>query len=107
MSQQPTIRIEFDGKAKLGEILGNMPTIQLKPEDFSSPLALQMAISRLYNELMNMLTSSPQKHYIAEVRFTDSLGNPISVGIDFGTKIPPISKQEVKARIIIELYDEP
>ncbi|MCY0859479.1 MAG: hypothetical protein OWQ54_03525 [Sulfolobaceae archaeon] len=106
MSQQPAVKIEFEGKAKLGEILGNLPSIQLKPEDFSSPLALQMAISRLYNEIMNMLTSTPQKQYVAEVKFVDSLGNQVSVGINFGTKIPPLSKQEVKAKIIIELYDE-
>lgn len=103
---QPTYKVEFEGKAKIGQIMGNLASIQLKPEDFASPLSLQMALSRIYNELMKALSQGPQTHYVADVRFTDSLGNPISIGVDFGDKIPPFSKQDVKVRIIIEFYDE-
>ncbi|MDT7875611.1 hypothetical protein DDW09_00470 [Sulfolobus sp. SCGC AB-777_L09] len=104
--QQPAFRIEFEGKAKIGEILGNFVPIQLKPEDFSSPLSLQMALSRIYEELMRTLTQAPTKHYVAEVRFNDSMNNQVVVGVDFGQTIPPLSKKEVKAKIIIEFYDE-
>ncbi|MCH4815091.1 MAG: hypothetical protein QXY87_04700 [Saccharolobus sp.] len=103
---QPTIKVEFEGKAKIGEMMGNFKAIQLKPEDFSSPLALQMALSRIYSELMNMMNQRQELHYVADVKFTDSMGNPVSVGVDFGDKIPPLSKKEVKVKITIEFYDE-
>ncbi|AWR97814.1 hypothetical protein DFR86_09830 [Acidianus sulfidivorans JP7] len=103
---QPEYKIEFQGKAKIGEVMGNLASIQLKPEDFSSPLALQMAFSRIYNEIMNAMSKGPEKHYVADVKFTDSLGNPVSIGVDFGNSIPPLSKQEVKVKITIEFYDE-
>ncbi|EZQ06788.1 MULTISPECIES: hypothetical protein [Acidianus] len=103
---QPVHKVEFEGKAKIGEVMGNLTSIQLKPEDFSSPIALQMAFSRIYNEIMNAMSQSPQKHYVADVKFNDSLGNPISVGVDFGNNIPPLSKQDVKVKITIEFYDE-
>ncbi|MEM0363508.1 MAG: hypothetical protein QXH75_06885 [Sulfolobaceae archaeon] len=103
---QPTIKVEFEGKARIGEIMGNFKTLQLRPEDFSSPLSLQMALSRIYSELMNMLNQRQEIHYVADVRFTDSMGNPINIGVDFGDKIPPLSKKEVKVKITIEFYDE-
>ncbi len=103
---QPAYKIEFEGKAKIGQVMGNLTSIQLKPEDFSSPLSLQMALSRIYNELMKAMSQGPQTHYVADVKFTDSLGNPVSVGVDFGDKIPPLSKQDVKVKITIEFYDE-
>ncbi len=103
---QPAYKVEFEGKAKIGEVMGNLASIQLKPEDLSSPLAFQMALSRIYEELMRVMTQGPQKHYVADVRFTDSMGNPISIGVDFGNNIPPLSKREVKVRVILEFYDE-
>ena len=103
---QPTIKVEFEGKARIGEIMGNFKTLQLRPEDFSSPLSLQMALSRIYSELMNMLNQRQEIHYVADVRFTDSMGNPINIGVDFGDKIPPLSKKEVKVKLTIEFYDE-
>jgi|SRR5579875_47619 len=106
MSQQPTVKVEFEGKAKIGEIMGVFKAIQLKPEDLSNPLAFQMALSRIYSELMNILNQRQEMHYVADVTFTDSMGNPISIGVDFGDKIPPLSKKEVKAKITIEFYDE-
>ncbi|BDC19933.1 hypothetical protein [Acidianus sp. HS-5] len=103
---QPAYKIEFEGKAKIGQVMGNLTSIQLKPDDFSSPLSLQMALSRIYNELMKAMSQGPQTHYVADVKFTDSLGNPVSVGVDFGDKIPPLSKQDIKVKITIEFYDE-
>ncbi|BCS94266.1 hypothetical protein L3N51_01090 [Metallosphaera sp. J1] len=103
---QPTHKVEFEAKAKIGEVMGNLASIQLRPEDLSSPIAFQMAISRIYSELMNMMSSGPSKHYVAEVRFNDSMGNPVAIGVDFGDKIPPLSKQEVKVKVILEFYDE-
>lgn len=106
MNGQPSIRFEFEGKAKIGEIAGNFLSIQFRPEDLSSPIAFQMAISRIYNELMKMTQGGSDKKYVAEVSFTDSLGNLVNAGVDLGNSTPPISKKEVKAKIIIELYDE-
>lgn len=98
--------IVFEGHARIGEIMKGFTQIQLKPEDFSSPLALQMALSRIYEGLMKALNEGPRKSFVAEVRFTDSLGQSIAVGVDLGPTPPPFSKNVVKARVIIELYEE-
>lgn len=55
---QPTFKVEFEGKAKVGQVMGNLQALSLKPEDFASPLALQMALSKLYNDLMKSLTEN-------------------------------------------------
>lgn len=102
----PAYKVEFEGKAKIGEVFGNLVSFQLRPEDLTSPLALQMAISRLYDELMKAMQGPPTKHYVAEVRFTDSTGNPVSIGVDLGSNLPPLSKREVKVKVVIEFYDE-
>ncbi len=96
----------FQGNARIGEVIGGLASIQLRPEDFTSPIALQMAFSRIYEGVMKAMEKGPKKKYIAEVKFTDSLGNPIVVGVDLGESPPPFSKNEVKARILIELYEE-
>jgi hypothetical protein len=103
---EPVLKVEFEGKAKIGEVFGGFKAIQLRPEDFSSPISLQMALSRIYQELMNALSKPPSKQFVAEVKFTDSLGNPIVMGVDLGEKMPPLSKKEVKVKITIEFYDE-
>jgi len=103
---QPSYKVEFEGRAKIGEVMGNLVSIQLKPEDLSSPLAFQMALSRIYNEVLNMMQQQPKVHYVAEVKFNDSMGNPVVIGVDFGDKIPAMSKKDVKAKITIEFYDE-
>jgi len=103
---QPSYKVVFEGRAKIGEIMGNLISIQLKPEDFSSPLSFQMALTRIYNEVLNMMQQQPKTHYVAEVKFNDSMGNPVVIGVDFGDKIPPLSKKDVKVKVIIEFYDE-
>ncbi|MEM0374284.1 MAG: hypothetical protein QXV69_03030 [Sulfolobaceae archaeon] len=103
---EPVFKMEFEGKAKIGEIFSGFKAIQLRPEDLSSPISFQMALSRIYQELMNAFSQPPRKHYVAEVKFTDSLGNPIVLGVDLGEKVPPLSKKEVKVRIVVEFYDE-
>jgi len=96
----------FEGEARVGEVMQGIQAIQLRPEDLSSPIALQMALSRMYEAVMKMLESGPKKRYIAEVRFTDSLGNPVSFAVDLGESPPPFSKDKVRARIIIEIFEE-
>lgn len=95
----------FTGQAKVGEVLGELATIQLRPEDFSSPIALQMAISRIYNALLKSLEKGFKKKYVAEVRFTDALGNNIVFAVDLGEEPPPFASNNVKARILVEIYE--
>lgn len=108
MSEQDESKkiVVFEGQAKIGEIMKGFTQIQLRPEDFSSPLALQMALSRIYDGLMKAMSEGPRKSFVAEVRFTDSLGQSVSLGVDLGSAPPPFSKNVVKARIIIELFEE-
>ena len=104
--EEPSTR-EFEGSAKIGKILKNMAAITLRPEDFSSPISLQMALSRMYESIMKIFESGgPKPRYVAEVRFTDDLGNTVSFAVDLGEEIPPFTKDKVKARIVVQLYEE-
>ncbi len=96
----------FEGEARIGQVLQGLQAIQLRPEDFSSPIALQMALSRIYEAVLKAFESGPRKRYVAEVRFSDSLGNPVTVAVDLGETPPPFEKDRVKARVIIEIYEE-
>ena len=96
----------FEGNARIGEVVQGLQAIQLRPEDLSSPVALQMAISRIYEAVMKAFEGGFKKRYVAEVRFTDSLGNPVVVAVDLGDSPPPFSKDRVKARVVIEIYED-
>ncbi len=96
----------FEGEGRIGEIIKEFASIRLTPEDFSSPVALQMALSRIYSALIKSMEEGPKKHYVAEVRFKDSLNNNVVFAIDLGEEPPPFTKNNIKARIIVELYEE-
>ncbi len=96
----------FEGEARVGEVMQGLQAIQLRPEDFASPVALQMALSRIYEAVLKAFESGPKKRYVAEIRFTDSLGNPVTFAVDLGETPPPFSKDKVKARIVVEIYEE-
>lgn len=97
----------YEGSARVGKIVKNFATITLKPEDFSSPIAFQMAISRIYESMIKMLESGgPKPTYVAEVRFTDDLGNNVVFAVDLGSSTPPFSGDKIKARVYVELYEE-
>ncbi len=106
MSDTPVSK-EFEGNAKIGKIMKNLATVTLKPEDLSSPVAFQMALSRIYESIMKVFESGgPKPTYVAEVRFTDDLGNNVTIAIDLGESPPPFSKDQVKARVIVQIYEE-
>jgi len=96
----------FEGKAKIGEIMSGFEQIVLRPEDLSSPISFQMALSRIMNSLMKSLEKGPRKKYVAEVRFSDNMGNTVVFAVDLGENPPLFSGREVKARIVVELYEE-
>lgn len=96
----------FNGTAKIGEILAGFNQLTLTPQDLTSPVALQMAISRIYEAMTKAISTGPRKKYVAEVKFTDSLGNPVVLALDLGEKMPHFTNREVKARILIELFEE-
>lgn len=96
----------FEGEARIGEVMQGLQAIQLRPEDFTSPIALQMALSRIYEAVLKVLEAGPRKRYVAEVRFTDSMGNNVVFAVDLGESPPPFSKDKVKARIMVEIYED-
>ncbi len=100
------IRIVFEGTARIGEVMSTFKSITLRPEDFASPIALQMALTRIYDTLMRSITETPKKTFVAEIRFTDSVGNTIVFAADLGTSPPPLPGVKVKARITVELLEE-
>ncbi len=98
---------EFLGEARIGRVMKNFAAITLKPEDLSSPLAFQMALSRMYEAIMKMIESGgPKPVYVAEVRFVDDMGNNVVFMIELGETPPPFSKDKVKARVRVELFEE-
>ena len=96
----------FEGEAKVGQVLSGLQTIQLRPEDLASPISLQMALSRIYEAVMKAFEEGMKRRYIAEVRFKDSLGNTVVFAVDLGETPPPFSKDRVKARVVVEIYEE-
>ncbi|MMZ71693.1 hypothetical protein D1872_352240 [compost metagenome] len=56
--------------------------------------------------MLKVLETGPKKRYIAEVRFTDSIGNNVVFAVDLGESPPPFSRDKVKARIMVEIYEE-
>ena len=98
---------EFKGEARIGRAMKEFLSFTLKPEDLSSPVALQMALSRIYEGMMRMLQEGgPKPTYIAEIRFRDDMGNNVVFAVDLGSETPPFSSDKVKARIRVELYEE-
>lgn len=91
----------------MGKAFRGFLSMSLRPEDFSSPVALQMAMSRIYEAMMKMMEGSgPETTYVAEVKFTDDMGNQIVLAVDLGPSVPPLASDRVKARIKVELYEE-
>ncbi|MEN3035108.1 MAG: hypothetical protein ABC537_02280 [Candidatus Methanosuratincola sp.] len=96
----------FNGSAKVGEVLAGFTQVAITPQDMTSPIALQMALSRIYEAMTKVVETGPKKKFIAEVRFTDSMGNPVVFALDLGERMPHFTSNEVKARILVELYEE-
>ncbi|MBC7127767.1 MAG: hypothetical protein ABC585_07955 [Candidatus Methanosuratincola petrocarbonis] len=96
----------FNGSAKVGEILAGFTQVAITPQDMTSPIALQMALSRIYEAMTKVVETGPKKKFIAEVRFTDSMGNPVVFALDLGERMPHFTSNEVKARILVELFEE-
>ncbi len=98
--------VEMSGEAKIGRLDIPPMVLELSPDDLTSPISFQMALSRLVDKIMDTLENPPEPHYFAEVRIRDHLNRPVSIAIDLGKSIPPFSKDKVKARVIIEIYEE-
>ena len=96
----------FNGTAKVGEVLAGFTQLSLTPQDMTSPIAMQMAISRIYEVMTKAVEAGPKKKFVAEVRLIDSMGNPVILAMDLGEKTPPFVNKEVKARILIELFED-
>ncbi len=101
-----SIKIVFEGTARIGEVMSTFKSVALRPEDFSSPVALQMALTRIYDTIMKSIMETPKKTFVAEIRFTDSMGNAVVFTADLGESPPPLPGARVKARITIELLEE-
>ncbi len=97
----------ISAEGRVGKAMKNVAMISLKPEDFSSPVAFQMALSRLYESVMKMFESGgPKQTYVVEVRFTDDLGNPVSFAIDLGESVPPFSSEKVRVEVTVRVYED-
>ncbi|MEM2444220.1 MAG: hypothetical protein QXK56_03110 [Sulfolobales archaeon] len=99
-------QVEINGEARIQRVMLNMAQIRLSPEDLSNPVSFQIALSRIYENLMKALEGGVKHTYIAEVKFKDSLGNQVVFAVDLGDKVPTTPSEKLKARIFIELYEE-
>ncbi len=100
------LQVELNGEARIQRVMLNMAQIRLSPEDLSNPVSFQIALSRIYENLMKALEGGIKYTYVAEVKFKDSLGNYIAFAVDLGDSIPAIPSERLKAKISIELYEE-
>jgi len=106
-AEEPAFEKVFYGKARIGRIMSGMEALTLKPEDFSSPIALQMALTRMIEATMKIVESGgPKPKYVAEIRFVDDLGNTVVFAVDLGESLPPFSSEKVRARIKVELFSD-
>jgi hypothetical protein len=96
----------FIGTAKLGEVIPQFSQVSLTAQDMSSPVAMQMAMSRIYEALTKTSETGAKKKFMAEVKFADSMGNPVVLALDLGGQIPPFTSREVKAKVLVELYED-
>jgi hypothetical protein len=96
----------FTGTAKVGEVLAGFSQVALTQQDLTSPVAMQMAMSRIYEAMTKAVESGPKRKFVAEVKFVDSMGNPVVLALDLGDKTPPFMNKDVKARILIELTED-
>lgn len=96
----------FNGTAKVGEVIPQFSQVSLTAQDMSSPVSMQMAMSRIYEALTKATESGAKKKFLAEVRFMDSMGNPVVLALDLGERMPPFTSKEVKARVLVELYED-
>jgi hypothetical protein len=99
-------KVVFEGVAKVGKVTIPPVTFSLNPEDLSSPLSLQMALNKLFENIANALEGEIKPRYLAEVKFNDHLGTPVVFAIDLGDRLPPFSKDKVKVKITVELYED-
>lgn len=106
LSEKPKVLSVYEGEAKIGEVMKGLTAIQLRPEDFASPVSFQMAFTRIYEGIMKAMQEGPKKKYMAEIRFTDALGQTIVFAVDLGETPPPFSKSKVKARIVVEIFED-
>ncbi|HPC27217.1 MAG TPA: hypothetical protein P5168_00780 [Candidatus Methanomethylicus sp.] len=105
-SEKEKVMGVLTGTAKVGEVLAGFTQLSITPQDMTSPVALQMAISRIYETMTKAVEAGPKKKFVAEVRFNDSMGNPIVMALDLGQQLPPFVNKDVKARILVELYED-
>jgi len=64
-----------------------------------------MALTRIMDSIAKLSTTEPKKKWVADIRFTDGMGNQISFAVDLGP-MPPLEEKEYKARIIVQLITE-
>jgi hypothetical protein len=99
--------VEFSGEARIGRV--EFPVFMINLDDLGemdTPLSIQFALSKLVDKIMESLEKPPEPKYVAEVRLKDHLNRPVFIAVDLGKSIPPFSKEKVKARVIVEIYEE-
>ncbi len=106
MSENGRIRVELKGEAKVTRLQTPLVPINISPSDLEGPLSMFDMISKIYEAMMKAMNETPKPRYMAEVKFTDALGTPVVFVIDLGEKFPQLERSRVKARIIVELYED-
>ena len=100
---------EFYGIARIEKVIRgiarSLAEVRINPQDLANPISFQIALSRLYEAILKSLSEGSKTTYVAEVRFKDSLENPVVIAVDLGETPPPFGKRDVKARILIEIYE--
>ena len=101
---------EFYGVARIEKVVRgiarSLAEARINPQDLANPISFQIALSRLYEAILKSLSEGGKTTYVAEVRFNDSLGNPVVFAVDLGEKPPALSESRAKVKIVVEFIEE-
>lgn len=101
---EPVLKFEFEGTAKIKQI-SKLYTDLVGTEELDT-----LDITHIFTKILDSLTSNPskleEKVFVAKIGFKDSAGHDVGFVINVGDKTPPFSRDKVRARIVVEIYDE-
>ncbi|MCD6324144.1 MAG: hypothetical protein J7L55_03450 [Desulfurococcales archaeon] len=111
MSEEGThFRKVFVGEGNIDKIMidiaKGLADARITPQDLTNPVAFQLAFSRLYKALLKSIEEGSGESYIAEIKFTDDLGNEVVFTVNLGEEVPAFASKRVKARVTVELFEE-
>ena len=101
---EPILKFEFEGAAKIKQI--SKLYKEFVGAEEPDTLDIASILTKLLDNVMSDLSKLEEKTFVAKIAFKDSVGHEASFTVDIGNKVPPFSRDKVRARVIVEIYDD-